>query len=246
MVKGEKACVDCGATVIVEMPVDQDGLPSAISRALGVMCADCTRNEAQREAERHREALQDAREGRARESGMPTKLKAIRFASLEQTPQNRLAIERAEAWGRSQIKGLVLQGPVGVGKTWTAAAAANLLLDRKPLRWMSVSRMLAQARAGFKTKERDEVTAILLNPTLTLILDDIDKANPTEFAKDILFQAIDERVNADTPLLVTTNKRYNELHDTYGEAIASRLAGYCEGVRIEGEDRRQPNVRKAA
>lgn len=217
---------------------------AALAEALGLMCDACASREAHAEWRRQQVAQESARVQRLVEAGMPAKLQDIRFDKMERSPENGRAQDRARAWGDGEIKGLVLQGPVGVGKTWTAAAAANLFLDRKPLRWMSVSRMLAQARAGFKTKERDEVTAILLNPNLTLVLDDIDKANPTEFAKDILFQAIDERVNADTPLLVTTNKRYTELHDTYGEAIASRLAGYCEGVRIEGKDRRQPNARK--
>lgn len=235
--RSKKACVDCGTPMMVEMPEGEKA--AALASALGLMCDSCAAREARADAQRQQVAQESARQQRVTEAGLPAKLRDIRFESLDRTAENDAAMDRATDWGNGRIKGLVLQGPVGVGKTWTAAAAANLFLDRKPLRWMSVSRMLAQARAGFKTKERDEVTAILLNPNLPLVLDDIDKANPTEFAKDILFQAIDERVNADTPLLVTTNKRYNELHDTYGEAIASRLAGYCVGVRIEGEDRRQ-------
>lgn len=239
MVKGKKSCVDCGATMIVELPEGQSA--RGIAEALGLMCQKCSERDREAEKARQEQAAAEVTRQRVRESGMPEKLREVRFDLMERTAENEDAIDRGTAWGNGAIKGLVLQGPVGVGKTWTAAAAANLFLAKRPLRWMSVSRMLAQARAGYKTKERDEVTAILLNPNLPLVLDDIDKANPTEFAKDILFQAIDERVNADTPLLVTTNKRYAELHETYGEAIASRLAGYCKGVRIVGKDRRQPN-----
>lgn len=235
MVKVEKACAECGQPVLVEKP----DAGSERWLAIGVICDKCEALRDQQEAERQAEALRDAREVRVRASGLPGVLTDVRFPSLERTDQNGAALSKAEEWGRGAIRGLVMTGPVGVGKTWTAAAAANLYLDRKPLRWFSVARMLAQARAGFKTTAKDEVNAVLLDASMALVMDDIDKVNPTDFARDILFQAIDERVNNETALLVTTNMRYPEIEETYGEPIASRLAGYCEAVRIEGDDRRK-------
>jgi len=233
VVKIDKPCADCGKPVTVEAPPDNQWL------VLGILCNECDALEVQAEAERKAEALREARVGRLGASGLPKGLAEIRFGGMEQTADNRAALQRAEDWGRGVLNGLVITGPVGVGKTWTAAAAANLYLDRKPLRWFSVARMLAQARAGFKNPAREEVNAVLLDPNMALVMDDIDKVNPTDFARDILFQAIDERVNNQTPLLVTTNMRYPEIEKTYGEPIASRLAGYCEAVRIEGSDRRK-------
>ena len=235
MVKIEKACVDCGEPVSVEKPTK--GAEKWM--VLGVMCRKCSNAEDRVRADREEESRQEARKMRILSSGLPGILAEVRLPDLQKTDQNSAALAKAEEWGRGALTGLVMTGPVGVGKTWTAAAAANLYLDRKPLRWFSVARMLAQARAGFKNPARDEVNAVLLNASMALVMDDIDKVNPTDFARDILFQAIDERVNNRTPLLVTTNMRYPEIEETYGEPIASRLAGYCEAVRIEGADRRK-------
>lgn len=233
--KVEKACVDCGETVLVEKP--EQG--SERWMAIGVICDKCEAAQAQAESEREAEVLREARVVRVRSSGLPAVLTDVRISSLERTPENSAALDKAEEWGRGALNGLVITGPVGVGKTWTAAAASNLYLDRKPLRWFSVARMLAQAKAGFRTTAKDEVNSVLLDASMALVMDDIDKVNPTDFARDILFQAIDERVNNRTALLVTTNMRYTEIEETYGEPIASRLAGYCEPVRIEGQDRRK-------
>jgi DNA replication protein DnaC len=79
----------------------------------------------------------------------------------------------------------------------------------------------------------------MTNPKLALVLDDIDKAKPTDFARDILFELIDERINNRASLLITTNMNSGEFAEAYGEAIASRVAGYCEAKRIDGDDRRQ-------
>jgi DNA replication protein DnaC len=47
---------------------------------------------------------------------------------------------------------------------------------------------------------------------------------------------------AGAPLFVTTNLALSELAarfpQPYDEAIASRLAGYCRVLRVEGSDRR--------
>ncbi len=240
MVRVEKACADCGAPVLVEAPPEG----SRFANALGVLCDGCVAREAQVEAQAEAERLAEARVSRVSSSGLPEKLRSVRLHGLERVEANTEALAAADLWSRGEILGLVITGPVGVGKTWTAAAAANGYLDRRALRWFSVARMLAQAKAGFRTTAKDEVNAVLLDASMALVLDDIDKVNPTDFARDILFQAIDERVNNDTPLLVTTNMRYPELEKTYGEPIASRLAGYCKAVRIDGNDRRVAQSRE--
>lgn len=237
----EKPCIDCGKPVALKPPSGNE-LTGRIIKALGVMCNDCSRKEAQREAEAKAELDKRHHLARIEAAGIPSKLQKVNFDSLAEEPVNRAALAAGKDWGYGKTKGLVITGPVGVGKTWTAAAAANLFLERRGLRWFSVVRLLAQARAGFKDRNREEVNKVLLDPRLALVMDDIDKVNPTDFARDILFQAIDERVNSDTPLLVTTNMRYPELEQTYGEPIASRLAGYCKAVRIDGHDRRKEQM----
>lgn len=208
-------------------------------KAIPVMCDTCQEADDAAQAERNRTEQLRVYGERVKASGMPERLLAMTFETLRATPENAVAQRLAKQWSRGAFPGLLVQGPVGTGKTVTSAAAANEFMKRRPLRWFSVSRMLAQARAGFSHPGKDEVTTVLLNPKLPLLLDDIDKTTPTAFARDILYQAIDERVNNGTPLLVTTNFHYDELEDAYKEPIASRLAGYCKVVRLDGIDQRK-------
>jgi DNA replication protein DnaC len=231
----EKTCSDCGEALKLEVP---EGSYSRYAKMLGVICDKCTEEEKQEVREREAQTMKDNLVKRTIASGIPDDLRGVDFSKVDVTPENTEAVAAARSWAGGGFKGLLLAGPVGVGKTYCAAAAANGMLIHRALRWFSVTRMMAQARAGFKNPARDDLYEVLLNPRMALVLDDMDKANPTDFARDILFQAIDERVNHGTPLLITTNMRYTELEKRYGEALASRL-GYCKAFRIEGKDRRK-------
>ena len=150
-------------------------------------------------------------------------------------------ISAATAWAAGDSRGLFLSGPAGVGKTTIAAAAANGLLSTRPVRWLSVPVMFARLGLSFADDERTEILRLLASPT-AIVLDDIDKTRPSEYAAEQLFLAIDTRVQAGSPLLVTTNLSLSALAarypEPYGETIVSRLAGYCESFAVGGHDRR--------
>jgi DNA replication protein DnaC len=75
-----------------------------------------------------------------------------------------------------------------------------------------------------------------------VILDDLDKARPSAFAAEQVFNAVDLCITHGSPLLVTTNLTPSQLAThwpaPHGEAIASRLAGFCELHELTGPDRR--------
>jgi DNA replication protein DnaC len=71
-----------------------------------------------------------------------------------------------------------------------------------------------------------------------LVLDDFDKVKPSEFGTQQIFTAIDSRVQAGVPLIVTANLRLGEVVERYGEPIGSRLAGHCTQLVLDGPDRR--------
>jgi len=240
MVITEKECKNCGRAVQLETA--EPGRFADLLTRMAILCDSC---EVIEEAEltrlrEAREAEQKAilRERWVKESGIPDTLRDCNSTTLDRDEANAEGLDAGKAWATGHILGLLLTGTVGSGKTMCAAASANSYLYRAPLRWFSVSKMLAQARAGFKNPAREDLYDVLLNPRVALVLDDIDKSNPTAFASEILFQAIDERINYGTPLLVTTNATYVELEESYGEPIASRLGGYCQPVKMLGGDRR--------
>lgn len=72
-----------------------------------------------------------------------------------------------------------------------------------------------------------------------LVLDDLDRLQTVESSRAFLLAAIDGRINANAPLLITTNLRPSEIGERLGEAIMSRVAGsYFKVYELAGRDRR--------
>lgn len=161
------------------------------------------------------------------------------------------ALAAARKWAAGEIRGLVLAGRVGVGKTRLAGIAAQALIYRRiaglegteldrsriPVRWVMVPELIHKSKGEFGSDRKRDSEKIMSSGG-ALVLDDIDKVKPTEAAMDLLFEAIEGRKARGASLLVTTNMRYPELRDHLGDPVASRIAGYCEGIRIVGDDRR--------
>ena len=201
-----------------------------------VLCQSCCEDDERSIAEAQTE---QAREQRIRESLLPHALRGMRFDVLDRDRGDRVkAIEAAEAWAQAiKPRGLCLFGDTGVGKTRIAATATFARLQRFPVRWVSVPVLMAQVGAGFSDEGRREAIATI-SGTGPLVLDDLDKVNPSEWSKAQLFAAIDSRIAADSPLLITTNLAPSQLGDKFGQPIVSRIVGSCDVVSLHGEDRR--------
>jgi DNA replication protein DnaC len=160
------------------------------------------------------------------------------------------AIDAAREWAKCEFRGLVLAGRVGVGKSRIAAVAAQSLIHHRvslqklgdhsiaPIRWVSVPKLIRNSRGDFDSDARRSAEKVMAGSG-GMVLDDIDKIKPTEFALDLIFESLEIRIGNGAPLLVTTNKSFPELQDLVGDPIASRIAGYCKGHRIFGHDRRE-------
>lgn len=235
------AC-ECGTVVGRERPVGRFG---AFLDAVPFVCDDCI---VHAKAEEHERAKAEevgrsraARDGRRRHAGLPSELRDISFSELDRAGSRATAIDAASQWAGGAVKGVALTGPIGVGKTRIAAAAVWAMCDRRPVRWMSAPLLFARLGSGFGSPQRNEALAVLTGKS-ALILDDLDKTRPTEYAAEHVFLAVDGRIDNGLPLLVTTNLSLAEIAarfvPPFGEALASRLAGYCKVVRLSGRDRR--------
>jgi DNA replication protein DnaC len=146
-------------------------------------------------------------------------------------------------WVNGQVSGLVLSGPVGVGKTTLAASAfcQRMWIDGGRGSWRSLPTLMAHLNAGFGTAEQEEAIKVIDGRGM-LALDDLDKSRPNELAAERVFAAIDNTITNQHPLLVTTNATLPQLAahwpPEWGKPIVSRLKGYCQVVVLEGRDRR--------
>jgi DNA replication protein DnaC len=238
-----KSCADCKRRVRVEIP---DELTGMYRRLLEETPARCPKHEAENEmrwAERDRQREQAAAaqlvEQRERDCGLPLGLR--RLALSDPDPARAVVVKAAEEWADGRLRGLLLIGLVGTGKTHLASAAAWHRLRYEPLRWSSASHLVAQLDSGFGSMERTHALGIVRSRR-GLVIDDLDKARPSAYVAEALLLAIDTRITAGASLLVTMNTEPAELGkhfpEPFGEAIVSRLRAYCRGYRLGGQDRR--------
>lgn len=190
--------------------------------------------EAERERERRHEA-EALRRSRIR-AGVPR-----RYADAVH-PDARGYAERI-ARGRA----LFVIGPVGTGKTYLVSAVCRELQAMgKRFRMLSSVQLLERYRACYDGDGSElSVTGALVNVPV-LVIDDLGKEAPTDWAVERLFRVVDERYNRELPTVVTTQferpaliKRLSRGGDAENAvALISRLYQTCDTVRTDGADRR--------
>lgn len=166
-------------------------------------------------------------------SDLPAALQGIRFNGFTQPEAQVLA----EQWAAGELSGLCLTGDVGVGKSWLAAAAVWSMLQRRRVEWVDVAQLISALRASFSDQQRAAASRVVTGNG-PAVFDDLDKVNPTDYCREVLFAALNARIAAGAPLLVTTNLPIVALGDMLGKPILSRLDGYCQVVEMVGPDRR--------
>lgn len=144
-------------------------------------------------------------------------------------------------------RGAYLWGEPGVGKTYAAACAVRLWVERSigdtstnTARFEQVARLLDEARQGYDGGDREVMRRTARYELL--VLDDLGAERPTEWAMEELTALLDERTSRGLPTIVTSNYRLGELRDRWGgvpgKRLASRIAGACDVIEVTGPDRR--------
>ncbi len=124
------------------------------------------------------------------------------------------AYKHAFAFAQKPEGWLLFSGPNGIGKTHLAAAIGNYRQARQdhPL-FVSAANLLDHLRAAFSptsTIPYDVVFEKIRNAPI-LILDHLNTANATPWAKEKLFQILDHRYLAPLPTVITTTLAVQDL-----------------------------------
>ena len=148
------------------------------------------------------------------------------FGSFEAEPgsEGADAAARVRAYAEAPDGWLVLKGPSGAGKTHLAAAVANERIARgEPVLFMFTPDLLDGLRASYQPAEGDPGFDALFEQVRNaplLILDDIDAAASSEWAREKLFQLVNARYNAALPTVATCHS----LSDALEERLSRRLS----------------------
>ena len=146
-------------------------------------------------------------------------------------------------------RGLLLTGPVGVGKTHLAVAILKELTEKGArCHFCEYGSLLKEIQDSYHPASRSSEMSVLTSvyDAEVLVLDELGASKPTEWVLDTMTQIIGRRYNDKKLTIFTTNytdERLNPssetLQDRIGIRLRSRLYEMCHTVLLDGEDYRR-------
>ena len=162
-------------------------------------------------------------------------------------------------------RGLLLMGPVGVGKTHLAVSILKGLIDKGvPCLFYEFGALLKQIQDSYNAISQTSEMRVLepVYNAEVLVLDELGASVPTDWVRDTMYQIINTRYNQRKLTIFTTNfsdersmtsddagfKRSDKkvqpnlaytLDERIGVPLRSRLYEMCNKVELKGQDFRK-------
>lgn len=207
------------------------------------------------------------------EAGIPAKYANARYEGFRNFSGNGHNVHRKIGqWltsaGDQMPRGLLIGGPVGVGKTYMLAAMARYLIGRGlSVRFIDFFQLLGQLKAAYSKDQSDEsILAPLMNVDV-LFVDELGKGRNSDWELTILDNLVMGRYNANKIIVGSTNyqlqdapnkspsyqfetdagtsrqgfspDQFESLELRVGARIYSRLIEMCDFVSLSGDDYRR-------
>ncbi len=251
--------INFGSRVIWMPFLERCTCPEAVAAYEKAEAERLAKEEAERKAEEARRLNERIRKI-VGESGMGERFLRRTFDTFQITEENQGAARTAKRYADSFAEllpkrgqpepgrnGLFIAGPKGTGKTHLAAAIANQLIHQgTPVICMTMIDLLERIKRTFAREGADEGAVLTLNKTVPLlVIDDMGKEPPTEWAVSTVYNIINGRYEAYLPTIVTTNYDDKTLvarmtpqatrDSVTAEATIDRLMEMCRGVVMSGQ-----------
>lgn len=204
---------------------------------------------------------------------LPARYSAARLDSFTNfTGNGREVVSRLSQWMREfdpeKPRGLLLGGPVGVGKTYLLVAIAKNFAGKGiSVRFIDFFQLLLELKAGYAQDKND---ANLLNELIEvdiLFIDELGKGRNSDWELSILDQLVMGRYNRNKIIVASTNydlkpssrvnfstnlderkpgsfelDRFESLEQRIGPRIYSRLIETSDFVELTGDDFRRKSL----
>ena len=140
-------------------------------------------------------------------------------------------------------KGLWLMGDTGTGKTTLAMLISKqVLASGRAVAIYSLPKLLARIRRTYDAEPgQDSYLALFeqLTSVDLLHIDDLGAEKRSDWVLEQLYALVNERYEAQRPILITTNLDQAALEEQIGPRTVSRLVEICgDPLPLFGEDRR--------
>ena len=228
----------------------------------GPELCDCPEAVEARRKEIAAERLRGLVEVLIHDSGMGARFLRRTFDTYQITPQNERALRACKAYADNFMNklpehnpepgrnGLFITGPKGTGKTHLAAAIANQILrEGTGVICMTMIDLLTAIKRTYEQQLRMAGSEYDILNTYTkvplLIIDDVGKEPPTEWAVSKIYTIINARYEAYMPTIITTNYTDSELvrrltpketgDQTTADATIDRLREMCSAIVTTGD-----------
>lgn len=138
-------------------------------------------------------------------------------------------------------KGLLLVGETGVGKTHIACALIREFIEKgHEVRFYNTGKFLELLRSEFNdSSESIGLFQEVMDYDGVLFFDDLGAEKPSAWAIERLYLIINEKYEQMRPMFFTTNCSKENLVQTLGDRIVSRITAMTLQIKISGTDRRK-------
>ncbi len=242
---GEDGLLHCSVCkepveAVIQMPTF-DGTGGKYDRKVRIKCKCEVEEEKKREEHEQFEQKQAKIKELHTLSLIDSKLVDASFENFEVNGYNANAFKLAKKYAENfetmyKIgQGLLLYGNVGTGKSYTAAAISNYLIDHlQPVIMTSFVKVLSDTKSFMKD---EEMYLKRLDVAKLLVIDDFGAERATDYALERVYNLIDSRYRSGKPLIITTNVDFADMKncdDIRYERIYDRLFAMCRPVKLSG------------